>query len=204
MSVSHARTHPCRSGPCSRSFPSASRRCSSAMMPHKSLASKGSSRNSTRSSRMPSVRRRARRWSARMWTCPMCSSTGRSITARTGARRPISARWARFNLARLSALLTRGPDRIGNLMIAGADDAVSCDLHTQHDRALRLKHVDSTEQVTDTYRATVWASHSGDEVLRREILVPSPATEIDCLSAGWWRRRARPSLSAQAFGHAVE
>ena len=81
----------------------------------------------------------------------------------------------------LSVLLTRGPDRIGNLMIAGADDAVSCDLHTQHDRALRL-HVDSTEQVTDTYRATVWASHSGDEVLRREILVPSPATEIELAS----------------------
>ena len=48
------------SGPCSRSFPSASRRCSSAMMPHKSLASKSSSTNSTRCSRTPSVRRRAR------------------------------------------------------------------------------------------------------------------------------------------------
>ena len=64
MSVSHV-SHDLNppvsmSGPCSRSFPSASRRCSSAMMPHKSLASKSSSTNSTRCSRSPSVRRRAR------------------------------------------------------------------------------------------------------------------------------------------------
>ena len=59
------------------------------------LGFEGLEPNSTRCSRTPSVRRRARRWNATMWTYPMCSSTGRSITGRTGARRPTSARWAR-------------------------------------------------------------------------------------------------------------
>ena len=48
-----------------------------------------------RCSRTPSARRRARRWRARTWTCRMCSSTGRSIAGRTGARRPICVRSAR-------------------------------------------------------------------------------------------------------------
>ena len=78
----------------------------------------------------------------------------------------------------LNSLLTRGADRIGNLMIAGADDAISCDLLKQNDRALRLQ-VDATELMPGAYRATVWASHSDDEVLRREIPVTSHATEIE-------------------------
>ena len=41
----------------------------------------------------PSVRRRARRWSARMWTCR--TSTGRNISV-PGREEPISARWARW------------------------------------------------------------------------------------------------------------
>lgn len=81
----------------------------------------------------------------------------------------------------LNSLLTRGADRIGNIMIAGANDAISCDLGIQHDRALRLQ-VEATEMVPGVYRATVWASHSDDEVLRREISVTSHATEIELAS----------------------
>ena len=92
----------------------------------------------------------------------------------------------------LSDLLARGPDRIGNLMIAGADDAITCDLGIQHDRALRLQ-VDATELVPGAYRATVWASHSDDEVLRREISVTSHAheielaTDVDCIGFAIYR-----------------
>ena len=78
----------------------------------------------------------------------------------------------------LNSLLTRGADRVGNLMIAGANDAISCDLEKHNDRALRL-HVDAAELMPGAYRATVWASHSDDEVLRREIPVTSHVTEIE-------------------------
>ena len=81
----------------------------------------------------------------------------------------------------LNSLLTRGADRVGNLMIVGADDAISCDLGMQHDRALRLQ-VEATELMPGAYRATIWASHSDDEVLRREISVTSHATEIELAS----------------------
>lgn len=73
-------------------------------------------------------------------------------------------------LARLGFSLNRLPDRVGNLMIAGAEDTITCELVAHHDRTLRL-HVDANELLPGAYRATVWASHSGDEVLRRELLV---------------------------------
>ena len=77
-----------------------------------------------------------------------------------------------LRLSRLGFPLERRPDRVGNLMIAGAEDAITCDLGAGHDRTLRL-HVDSDELLSEAYRATVWASHSGDEVVRREILLTS-------------------------------
>lgn len=71
-------------------------------------------------------------------------------------------------LVRLGFPLNRRPDRVGNLMIAAAQDAITCDLAANRNRTLRL-HVDANELLSEAYRATVWASHSGDEVLRREI-----------------------------------
>ena len=53
-------------------------------------------------------------------------------------------------------------------MIASAEDEIACDLVPHHNGTLSLV-VDTYEQSTETYRATVWASHSGDEVLRREV-----------------------------------
>lgn len=66
--------------------------------------------------------------------------------------------------------LDRCPDRVGNLMIAAAQDAIVCDLSANRNRTLRL-HVDANELLSGAYRATVWASHSGDRVLRREVPV---------------------------------
>lgn len=84
-------------------------------------------------------------------------------------------------LARLGFALDRYPDRVGNLMVVGAEDTISCDLTAHHDRTLRLQ-VDTNELVPGAYRATVWATHSGDEVLRREISVTANQTVIDLAS----------------------
>ena len=66
--------------------------------------------------------------------------------------------------------LDRRVDRVGNLMIAGAEDAIACDLAARHDQTLRF-HVDGDELPLGAYRATVWGSHSGNEVIRREVAV---------------------------------
>ena len=81
-------------------------------------------------------------------------------------------------LAQLGFPLDRRPDRVGNLIIAGAEDAITCDLTAHPDKTLRLD-VDANELLPKTYRATVWAGHSGDEVLRQEIAVESGQTEIN-------------------------
>lgn len=73
-------------------------------------------------------------------------------------------------LAHLGFPLDRRPDRVGNLMIAGAEDAITCNLVTRRDQTLRFQ-VDGDELLPGAYRATIWASHSGDEVLRQEISV---------------------------------
>ena len=84
-------------------------------------------------------------------------------------------------LARLGFPLDRRPDRVGNLMIAAAQDAIACDLAANRNRTLRL-HVDAKELLPEAYRATVWASHSGDEVLRREVPVALGQTVIELAS----------------------
>ena len=73
-------------------------------------------------------------------------------------------------LARLGFPLDRRPDRVGNLMIAGAADGISCDLVATRDQTLRL-NVECDDLLPEAYRATVWASHSGDEVVRRQVAV---------------------------------
>ena len=88
---------------------------------------------------------------------------------------------APLQLSRLGFPLDHLTDRVGNLMIAGAEDAVACDLVAQHDRTLRF-HVNADELLPGAYRATVWASHGGDEVLRREIPVTQGQTVIELAS----------------------
>ena len=66
-------------------------------------------------------------------------------------------------------------------MIAGAEDEIVCDLDARHDRSLMLQ-VDGDKLQPGAYRATVWASHSGNEMLRREIPVTQGETEIELAS----------------------
>ena len=90
-------------------------------------------------------------------------------------------RQTQLQLSRLGFPLDRLTDRVGNLMIAGAEDAIAFDLVARHDRTLMFQ-VDSVELLPRTYRATVWASHSGDEILRREIPVTQGQTVIELAS----------------------
>ena len=84
-------------------------------------------------------------------------------------------------LAPLGFPLDRRLDRIGNFMIAAAQDGIACDLVATHNRKLRL-HVEAEGLVPGAYRATVWASHSGDEVLRQQVGVARGQTVIELAS----------------------
>ena len=87
----------------------------------------------------------------------------------------------RSRLARLGFPLDLHTDRIGNLMIAGAEDTVTCDLVPLRDGMLRL-HVNSDGLLPGAYRATVWATHSGDEVFCRELSVVGKQTDLEIAS----------------------
>ena len=98
----------------------------------------------------------------------------------------------RARFSRLGFPLDRRSDRVGNLMIARAEDAITCDLVAHHNGTLSLV-VDVDEESAEIYRATVWASHSGDEVLRREVgIKQSDATiafesDVDRVGFAIWR-----------------
>ena len=81
-------------------------------------------------------------------------------------------------LARLCFPLGHRVERVGNLMIARAEDAIACSLEAHRDNTLRFR-IDGEEMAPESYRATVWASHSGDHVLRQEIPVALGQTVID-------------------------
>ena len=83
--------------------------------------------------------------------------------------------------SRLGVPLDRLSDRVGNIMIARAEDEVACDLWVGRDGTLMLQ-VDADVLPPGAYRATVWASHAGDEVLRREVPVARRLTAIQLAS----------------------
>ena len=87
---------------------------------------------------------------------------------------------SRSQLAHLGFPLDQRSDRVGNLAIAGAADEVSCDFTFHRDQTLRL-HVETRGTPLQAYRAAVWASHSGDEVLREEVAIAESHTlfELD-------------------------
>ena len=86
-----------------------------------------------------------------------------------------------FPPSRLGVPLDRLSDRVGNIMIVGAEDEVACDLAVGNGRTLRL-HVDADPLPPGAYRATVWASHAGDEVLRQEVTISQRLTRIQLAS----------------------
>ena len=77
--------------------------------------------------------------------------------------------------------LDKLPERVGNLMIAGAEDEISCDLQKHRDNSLLLKvdRTDGTELPPDTYTASVWANHGDDNVVRRQFSVTSNQTLVE-------------------------
>ena len=88
---------------------------------------------------------------------------------------------APLQLARLGFPLARRLDRVGNLMISAAQDTIACELAVNRNQTL-IFHVDTDELLPGEYRASVWASHSGDEVLRREVPVALGRTVIEFVS----------------------
>ena len=69
------------------------------------------------------------------------------------------------------------PDRIGNLVIAGAQDTHTFDLHVDGFCSMTF-HASGDGLFRGSYRAVVWASHCRDEVLRREFAVEAGNTRF--------------------------
>ena len=76
------------------------------------------------------------------------------------------------------------PERVGNLMIAGAEDEISCALEKHRDNSLLLKvdRADGTELPPDAYTASVWANHGDDNVVRRHFSVAYNETLVELAS----------------------
>lgn len=79
-------------------------------------------------------------------------------------------------LRRLGFPLDKRSDRLGNLMIAGAIDAVTCSLRAY--RETLILDAQGQQLESGLYRATVWASQCEDMVLRREVPVTSKPMSI--------------------------
>ena len=82
-------------------------------------------------------------------------------------------------------LLNLRSDRIGNFMLAGAEDTLYCELsahNADNSLVLSVDRVDGGELQPDAYTASVWASHSSDDVLRCEVPVKHNKTIIDLKS----------------------
>lgn len=78
--------------------------------------------------------------------------------------------------------LVRRLDRVGNLVIARAQDAIESEITAKHGRnlILRVRGNDWITPPPGTYSATIWAGHSGDRVVQRSIEISEPETEISC------------------------
>ena len=78
--------------------------------------------------------------------------------------------------------LTRRLDRVGNLLIADAQDAIESEIAAKHGQNLILKvrGNDWTMPPPGAYLGTVWSGHSGDRVVQRSIEICEPETVIGC------------------------
>ena len=86
---------------------------------------------------------------------------------------------------RLGFPIVQLPDRVGNLLLAGAEDTLHCKLSAHNEgKALILSvdSVDGNELQPDAYTAAVWASHSGDDVARCEVSITQKETVVDLQS----------------------
>lgn len=77
--------------------------------------------------------------------------------------------------------IIRRTDRVGNLMITNAEDAIESEIRALQDNrlVLRVASRDWTEPPKGEYSATVWADHSGDRVLRRSLEINRSETVLN-------------------------
>ena len=81
--------------------------------------------------------------------------------------------------------ISERPDRVGNLVIAGAEDTLHCELsalNKENTLILSVESVDGSELSHNEYTAAVWASHSGDDVARCKLAITRMKTVIDLQS----------------------
>ena len=78
--------------------------------------------------------------------------------------------------------LTKRLDRIGNLVLASAQDHIESEITAMHGRnvILRVRGNNWITPPEGAYSAAVWACHSGQKVLQRFIAIREPETMIDC------------------------
>lgn len=84
-------------------------------------------------------------------------------------------------LPRLGFPLHSRSDRVGNLMIAGAEDAITCDLSGPQNRSLTLS-VEADDFEPGSFCGIVWASHCGDEVMRQQVEISPGEVSISLRS----------------------
>ena len=98
-------------------------------------------------------------------------------------------------LGRLGLRLDQRPDRVGNLMISGAADEVTCELvKEEHHLIFRVGGADGNELPINDYSATIWAGDSDDDLAHRHVSITerdtviSISSAVDCLGFAIFRR----------------
>ncbi len=78
--------------------------------------------------------------------------------------------------------IARRLDRVGNLMVASAQDAIQSEITAKHGQNLILsvRGDNWTTPPPGAYSGTVWSGHSGDRVVQRSIEISEPETVIGC------------------------
>ena len=75
-------------------------------------------------------------------------------------------------------------DRVGNLMISGAEDEIDCELASERTRLrLSVNTADGTVLPEKGYFATVWAADSGDTLIHQHLEITEQHTPINVDSA---------------------
>ena len=87
-------------------------------------------------------------------------------------------------IQRLKFPLDRRSERVGNLMIAGAEDGIVCDIHKHQHKSLlfRAERANGTGWQFGQYTASVWANHGDSRVLQRDIGIVANETVIDLVA----------------------
>ena len=91
-------------------------------------------------------------------------------------------------LEKLTFPLDRRPERVGNLMIAGAQDEIYCDLwlHRENELLLKVEMANGSPLPIGAYTASMWANHAGDYMVSRNIAITANETLIEFSSDVDW------------------